>query len=101
MATRWPILVRVPMEEPAHQSERENFKIEPVRPMPDVKEVVLDPLFNRRVAAPTIHLRPARHAGLHAVTEHVLRDLFAELLDEDRPLGARAHETHFALEHVP
>src|SRR5947209_19988221 len=68
--------------------------------MPDVIEVVHDTLLDARVAAPTVDLRPAGDARLHAVTEHVLRNLLAELIDEHRALGPRADEAHVAAEHV-
>ena len=48
-----------------------------------------------------MHLRPAGDAGLHAVAQHVARDLVLELAHERRPLGARADDRHVAGEHVP
>ena len=44
--------------------------------------------------------QPVRPA-LHLVAQHVARDLAAELLDEDRPLGTRPDEAHVAAQHVP
>src|SRR4030095_16861659 len=60
----------------------EDLQVEEQRPALDVVEVVLDPLFERRVAAPAVHLRPARHAGLHLVAQHVAGNAPPEVLAE-------------------
>src|SRR5437762_1458899 len=88
MTTRF--LVGMLVEEPAQQRQPHDLQIEPHRPVLDVVEVVLDPLLDRGVAAPAVHLRPAGDAGLHLVAQHVLRDLVLELRHEQRPLGPRA-----------
>src|SRR3954463_8602940 len=85
MTTRF--LVGMLVEETLHDGQPDDLEIEPDRPVLDVVEVVLDALVERRVAAPAVHLRPAGHAGLHLVPQHVLRDAVLELLDEVRTLG--------------
>src|SRR3990170_3300148 len=86
--------------EGAHRGEPEDLQIEAERPALDVVEVVLDPPLERGVAAPAVDLGPPGDPGLHLVAQHVAGDLPAELLHEDRPLGARAHEAHLPAEHV-
>src|SRR5687768_15200469 len=44
------------------QSHPENLEVELQGPVLDVVEVVLDPLLDRRVAAPAVHLRPTGDA---------------------------------------
>src|SRR5262249_15816464 len=88
----------------AHRVEErhpEDLEVEPQRPVLDVVEVVLDALVDGGVAGRAVHLRPAGDARLHAVAEHVLRDLVLELAHEGRPLGARADDRHVAGEDVP
>src|SRR5258708_3484332 len=82
-AARW--LDGVPVE-PAHEREPHDLQVERDRPVLDVIQVVLDALLERGVAAPAVHLRPARDSGLHLVAQHVLRDAVFELLDEVRAL---------------
>src|SRR5690242_10322122 len=89
------------LEEAANQGEPHNLDVERHRPVLDVVEVELDALFERRVAAPPIHLRPAGDARLDLVAQHVLRDAVFELLDEEGAFGPRADDRHVALEHVP
>src|SRR5688572_32818548 len=89
------------LEHAADQSEPHDLEVECHRPVFDVVQVVFDPLLERCISAPAIHLRPAGNAGLHLVAQHVLRDLVLELLDEERALRARADDRHLALEHVP
>src|SRR5262249_34693271 len=45
-------------------------------------------------------LRPARDAGLHAMTDAVVRDLLQQTVDEHRPFRARADEAHIAFQHI-
>src|SRR4051812_991653 len=99
MTTRF--LVGMLVEEPAQQRQPHDFQVEPHRPVLDVIQVVLDPLLDRGVAAPAVHLRPAGDARLHFVAQHVLGNLVLELRDEQRPLGPRADDRHIALEDVP
>src|SRR5882672_10260863 len=93
--------VRMFMKEASQEREPHDLQVEPHRPVLDVVQVVLDPLFNRRVPAPAVDLRPARDAGLHLVAQHVLRDLVLELGDEVRPLRTRTDNRHLAAQHVP
>ena len=85
----------------AQDGEPHDLEIERQRPVLDVVQVELDALFERRVAAPAVHLRPAGDAGLDLVPQHVLRDAVLELFDEERPLGPRADDGHVAAQHVP
>src|SRR5688572_14311875 len=68
-------LVCVLLAEAAEQGEDEDLHGQEQRPVLDVVQVVFDPLLQRRVAAPAVHLRPAGNAALDAVPDHVLRDL--------------------------
>src|SRR5258708_8932563 len=99
MTTRF--LVGMLVEEPLQQREPHDLEIETDRPVLDVVEVVLDAFFDRRIAAPAMHLRPAGDARLHFVPEHVLWNLVLELRNEQRALGPRSDDRHVALEHVP
>src|SRR5688572_21969736 len=76
------ISVRVLLAEAAQQREDQDLDVEQQRPVLDVVEVVLDPLLERGVAAPAVHLCPAGDAALDPVPDHVLRDLLLELLHE-------------------
>src|SRR5690348_5114184 len=62
------------LEQAADDGQPHDLDIEADRPVFDVVQVVLNPLLERRVAAPPVHLRPAGDAGLHLVAQHVLRD---------------------------
>src|SRR6267142_1782776 len=93
--TTWG-LVGMLVEEASYEGEPHDLQIEPHRPVLDVIQVVLDPLFDRRVAAPAVHLRPAGDARLHLVAQHVLRDSVLELGDEVRALRTRTDDRHLA-----
>ena len=84
--------VGVLLEKAFDERQPHDLQVEPDRPVLDVVQVVLDPLFDRRVAAPAVDLRPAGDSGLYLVAQHVLRDLVLELLDKQRPLGPRPHD---------
>src|SRR5438477_902023 len=86
--------VRVLLPEPAEQGQDQDLDVQEQRPVLDVVQVVLDPLLDRRVAAPAVHLGPPRDPALHAMAEHVLGDALLELLHERRPLRARADQAH-------
>src|SRR5262249_46206789 len=60
-----------------------------------------DSLFERRVAAPAVHLRPASNPGLHLVSKHVLWNSTLELIDEKRALRPWPDNRHFAFQDVP
>src|SRR5258705_1074149 len=79
---------------------QEDLQIEGETPTLDVVEVVLDPLLDRRVAAPAVDLGPAGDPRLHLVAEHVAWHAAPELLDEARALRPRPHEAHLAVQHV-
>src|SRR5262245_23854592 len=51
--------VGVLVEEAANEGEPHDLEVEPDRPVLDVVQVVLDPLLERCIAAPAVHLRPA------------------------------------------
>src|SRR3954447_10332312 len=87
--------------EPADEGQPHDFQVERDRPVLDVVQVVLDPLLERRVAAPAVDLRPAGDPRLHLVPQHVLRDPVLELLEEIRTLGPWPDDRHVAAEHVP
>src|SRR5260370_12616458 len=86
--------VSVLAEEAAPDRPDQDLQVEPKRPALDVVEVVLDALLERRVPAPTVDLRPAGHARLDLVAQHVSRYLASELVDEERPLGPWPDTTH-------
>src|SRR5205823_5084757 len=89
------------LQNAAEERHAHDLQIESDRPVLDVIEVELDAFFERGVAAPAVHLRPAGDAGLHFVPEHVLREAMLELVDKERPLGPRPDNGHIALEDVP
>src|SRR4051794_20197551 len=60
--------------ESSDDGEPHDFDVEADRPVFDVVEIVLDALFERRVAAPAVDLGPARDPGFDLVAQHVLRD---------------------------
>src|SRR5256885_10407411 len=86
--------IRIGIVEPAKQRQQQDLEVEKQRPVLDVIEIVADALLDRGVAAQTVYLRPAGHAGPNLVPKHVLRNVLAELLDEDRPLRTRPDEAH-------
>src|SRR2546428_10211631 len=83
------------------QRQQHDLHIKPPGPMFDVIQVVLEALLKRGAPAPSVHLGPARNTRLHYVTQHVLGKLLAKLHNEFWPLRARAHNAHFALQHIP
>src|SRR5262249_27756465 len=85
-------LVGMLVEEAPEQREPHDLQVEADRPVLDVVEVVLDPLLDRRVAAPAVDLRPAGQPRLHLVAKHVRGDAMLELFDEVRTLGPRADD---------
>src|SRR5687768_13012203 len=89
------------LEEAANDGEPHDLQIQGHRPVFDVVQVVLDTLFERGIAAPAVHLRPSRDAGLHFVAEHVLRDPVPELLHEEGAFRPRADDRHLTFEDVP
>src|SRR5688572_9120614 len=89
------------LEEPADDREPHDLQIESHRPVLDVVQVVLDTLFERGVAAPAVHLRPAGDTRLHLVAQHVLRDAVLELLHEEGAFRPRADDRHLTFEDVP
>src|SRR5258706_2898956 len=62
---------------------------------------MLKALLQRRIAAPTVHLGPASHAGFDAMPQHVARNALTEFLNQDGPFRTRSHQAHVALAHVP
>src|SRR5207253_6640442 len=92
--------VGVLAEEAAPDRPDQDLQVEPKRPALDVVEVVLDALLERRIPAQAVDLRPAGHARLDLVAQHVARDLASELVDEERPLGPRSDEAHLTTENV-
>src|SRR4029450_2165111 len=69
-----PPSISMVLAEAVEQREDQDLQVEPQRPVLDVVEIELDALLDRGVAAPAVHLRPARHAALDAVAAHVLGD---------------------------
>src|SRR5205085_11934851 len=94
-----PASQRLSLENAAEECHPHDFQIERHGPVLDVVQVELDPFFEGRVAAPSVHLGPAGNAGLYLVAKHVLREAMLELVDEERPLGPRADNRHVASEH--
>src|SRR5947207_12535387 len=68
--------------------------------MLDVIEVVLDALFDAGLPAQSMDLRPTRHPRFHHMAQLIPRNVAAEIIDEDGPLGSRSDEAHVAGEHV-
>src|SRR5882757_8362179 len=89
-------LVGMLVEKSLHNRQPDDLHVEPYRPVLDVVEVVLDALVESSVAAPAVHLRPARQPGLHFVAQHVLGNPVLELLDEVRALWPRTDDRHVA-----
>lgn len=77
------------------------MEIEPDAPILDVIDVVLDAGGEVGVAAETVHLRPAGHAGFDEVARKVVRDFAGELVDVVGAFGSRADEAHVAAKDVP
>src|SRR5437879_684053 len=92
--------VGVLAEEAAPDRPDQDLQVEPKRPALDVVEIVLDALLERRVPAPAVDLRPAGHARLDLVAQHVARNLASEFVDKERPLGPRPDQAHLTSEHV-
>src|SRR5436309_1805451 len=88
--------VRARVAEHAGEGQQDDLDVERYRPVPDVVEVVLDAAVERRVAAQSVHLRPAGDAGLDVVAQHVAGHRGAKLVHVDRALGPGAHQAHLA-----
>src|SRR5439155_17194983 len=93
--------VRARVAEHAGEGQQDDLDVEPERPVPDVVEVVLDATVERRVAAQSVHLRPAGDPGLDVVAQHVAGHRGAKLVHVDWALRPRTHQAHLAEEHVP
>src|SRR2546421_2842739 len=76
---------------------RENFEVDPRRPVLDVPEVELDPLAPGQARA-TVDLRPAGHPRLHVESAPLARRVPVDLVCERR---AWADQAHVAQEDVP
>src|SRR5262249_39691977 len=79
-------LIRIPMHQPVPQRHEHDLQVKHRVPVDDVVKVELDPLPQRRVAAPAVDLGPAGDAAFDRMAGHVVRNRLAELLDELRPL---------------
>ena len=89
------------MEESTQHGEPENFEVEGDGPVLNVIQVVLNPLLDRCVTAPTVDLGPTGHAGLYLVPEHVLWNALLELFHKEGAFRPRTYQRHVALEDVP
>ena len=78
--------------------------IEPEAPVLHVPDVVVDAAFHLPqllgLATESCHLSPARDAGLHKMTHHILVYQLTVYLRMVEHMGPRAHDAHVALEHV-
>ena len=83
------------------ESQEHDLEIEEEVPVLEIPEVAFDALGEVGVAAESLDLRPAGHAGFGLVAGVVVGDVVLEVADEFGALGARADETHLASEHVP
>ena len=70
------------------------FQIEEVK-------LQLSPILDFICRIPIVDLGPTGDSGSNEVTERVERDGLHELIDELTLLGARSHNTHFALDDIP
>ncbi len=77
------------------------MEVEPDAPVFDVVDVVLDAGGEVGVAAETVDLGPAGHAGFDEMARKVVRDFAGELVNVVGAFGARTDETHVAAEDVP
>src|SRR5918999_5584899 len=80
----------LPCKDAAEERHPHDLEVERHRPVLDVIEIEFDALFERGIAAPPVDLRPAGDARLDLMAQHVLREPVLELIDEERPLRARA-----------
>ena len=76
------------------------MQIEADAPVAEVVKVVLDSFGDGRVATKSVDLGPPGDAGLDVVTGVILFELRGELVDIERPFGARADDAHVAFEDV-
>src|SRR5262245_33557679 len=90
----------VPAEPDAENSGEKDANIQRQRPVANVVHIMLDALLQRSLAAIAANLRKPRHAGLHLVPQHVLRNLRLELLNKLRSLRPRANQRHLPRQHV-
>ncbi len=85
-----------------HLTDRhqDDLYVEPERPVLDVVVVESCPVGNRRVASKATDLGEPGQPARHAVPMLVARVLRREPVDEERTLGARAHQAHVTTQDV-
>ena len=88
------LLVCISAEYTEPQGEADDADVKPETPILQVIKITFNTLVNRRVASPSIYLRPARNANLQAMACIVMRNLFQELIDKVGALWARSHNAH-------
>ena len=92
--------VGVLVDDTPKNSQKDNLQIEADAPVAEVVKVVLDSFGDGRVATKSVDLGPPGDAGLDVMTGVVLFELGGELVDIERPFGARADDAHVAFEDV-
>src|SRR5580704_7324868 len=68
--------------------------------MTDVIKVILNPLRDRSIAAPTVHLSPTCYAHFQIVAAIIITYRLHKFLHQNRALRSWTDNAHLALEHV-
>ena len=79
-----------------YRGARDNLQIQAKTPVPDVVQIVLQPVGDRCIAAKTVDLGPPRHSDFTAVPHVVFIEVFLELRDKIGPFWPRSNEAHFS-----
>ena len=95
-----PEPLHVLVDEPFSQGHPQDLDVEAEGPVLDIKEVIFQPLLDRRILPQVVDLRPAGDPRLDFMAEHVFRDLLPEIQDKGRPFGTRSDQAHLAHENV-
>jgi len=88
------------MEQSRPDRQENNAHVENEAPVLEIVEIVFDPSLDRGIAAPAVHLSPARNPNFEAVARVVGVNVVKKLLYEIRAFRPGSHNTHVAPKHV-
>ena len=93
-------LVRVPAVEQVEQCHGDDLEIKGEAPVSQVIKVILDPLGDGSIAAPSVHLSPAGDSGLESVARVIAIELLQKLFHKVRTFGPGPDDAHVAFQHI-
>src|SRR5262249_1953363 len=83
------------------QRHQQDVNIQRLRPVSNVINVMVESLFQARIATPAVNLCVAGNAGAHHVPDVISPLFLAKLSCEFGTFGPRSHEAHVSAQDVP